>query len=76
MNGGIKMAREMKRLNTNMPVKLVERIDVYAERMCISRSSAINILCNVALDNLQLMGDLNKFVTLYDEASKKNANAE
>jgi hypothetical protein len=34
-------------------------------------------LCNVALDNLQLMGDLNKFVTLYDEASKKkNANAE
>lgn len=70
------MAREMKRLNTNMPVRLVERIDEYANRMCISRSSAINVLCNIALDNQQVVGDLNKLIALYDEERKKNRNAE
>lgn len=70
------MARELKRLSTNMPVDLVERIDAYAERMCINRSSAINVLCNIALDNQQVMGDLNRLVTLYDEEQKKNGNAE
>lgn len=65
------MARELKRLSTNMPVDLVERIDAYAERMCINRTSAINVLCNIALDNQQAMGDLNRLVTLYDEEKNK-----
>ena len=66
----------MKRLSTNMPVCLVERIDEYANRMCINRSSAINILCNIALDNQQVLGDLNKLIALYEEEKKKNGNAE
>lgn len=59
------MAREMKRLNTNMPIELVERIDEYAERMCInSRSVAINVLCSMALDSQRAMEDMGKLLKL------------
>ena len=56
------MARELKRLNTNMPLELVARIDEYAERMCINRSSAINVLCNLALDSQKAMTDLSELL--------------
>ena len=62
------VARELKRLNVNMPVELVARIDEYADRMCINRSSAINVLCNTALDGQRAMGDLSELI--------KMANAE
>lgn len=58
------MGRELKRLNTNMPVELVERIDEYAERMCINRSSAINVLCSMALDSQKAMNDIGKLIKM------------
>lgn len=70
------MARELKRLNTNMPVDLVERIDAYAERMCINRSSAINVLCNIALDGQQAIGTMERLIGIYDEEQKKIGIAE
>lgn len=40
---------DLKRLNVNMPEELVNRIDEYAKKMGINRTSAINVLCNKAL---------------------------
>lgn len=65
------MARELKRLNTNMPIELVAKIDEYAERMCISRSSAINVLCNLALDSQKAMTDLSELLKYVQEEQLK-----
>lgn len=65
------MARELKRLNTNMPLELVAKIDEYAERMCISRSSAINVLCNLALDSHKAMTDLGELLKYVQEEQNK-----
>lgn len=51
MKGVNKMARELKRLNINMPVELVARIDDYADKLSINRSAAVNVLVSMALDS-------------------------
>lgn len=61
------MARELKRLTTNMPVDLVERIDEYADKMSINRSSAINVLCNTALDSQEAINSLNVMMKAYQK---------
>lgn len=58
------MARDLKRLTTNMPVELVTRIDEYADKMCINRSSAINVLCNIALDSRKAMDDMGELLKM------------
>lgn len=60
MKGGSKMARELKRLNINMPVELVARVDDYANKLSINRTSAVNVLVSTALDSQRA------FVTLED----------
>ena len=61
------MARETKRLNMNMPVDTLESVDAYAEKMCITRTSAILVLCNMALDSQMAMNDLNEFLKVAKE---------
>lgn len=61
------MAREIRRLNINMPVELIDRIDEYAERMSINRTSAVNVLCNTALDAQQSMNTLEELTRLLRE---------
>lgn len=56
------MGRELRRLNTNMSTDLIERIDEYAERMSISRSSAMNVLCAMALDSQRTMSNLDELM--------------
>ena len=70
------MARELKRLNINMPVDLVERIDEYADRMSINRSSAINVLCNTALDAQQSMNTLEELTRLLRENQIQDSETE
>lgn len=70
------MARELKRLNINMPLDLVERIDDYADRMCINRSSAINVLCNTALDGQKAVNALDDVLKMVKEAQVKEALGE
>lgn len=66
------MARELKRLNVNMPVDLVLRIDEYSDKMCINRSSAINVLCSLALDSQKAMNSIDDMLKLVkDEQAKK-----
>ena len=44
------MVRELKRLNINMPVELVERVDEYADKVNVNRTAAINMLVSTALE--------------------------
>jgi metal-responsive CopG/Arc/MetJ family transcriptional regulator len=66
------MARELKRLNTNMPLELVGRVDRYAKKLSINRSAAINVLVSLALDSQEAVGTLGDVVKLVkNEQAKK-----
>ena len=65
------MARELRRLNMNMPVDLIARVDEYAERMSINRSSAVNVLCNMALDSQKVVNDLGELMKLIKVEQEK-----
>jgi len=55
------IARELKRLNINLPQELVDKVDEYAEKLCIQRTTAITVLLNAALiqqDSVKVMQDL------------------
>lgn len=66
------MARALKRLNTNMPVELVARVDEYADKLSVNRTSAINVLVSMALDSqdaVVTLSDMMKMVR--DEQAKR-----
>lgn len=58
------MARELKRVNLNLPEDVVKRIDAYADKMCITRTAAVVMLCNTALDSQKAMSDLSELLVL------------
>ena len=64
------MAREVKRININVPVETLERIDTYANNMSINRTSAILVLLSQAMDSQKAMSDLGELLKLYQETSK------
>lgn len=45
--------KNLKRVTMNLPVNLVEKIDKYAEKMSISRTMAIVLLCSDQLYELE-----------------------
>lgn len=45
---------EKNRINLNMPCDLARRVDEYASKMHINRTSAICVLLNLALDSQRL----------------------
>lgn len=59
---GMKMARELKRLNMNMPVDLIEQVDEYADKMNVNRSSAINMLVSTALEQKNAMNMMERLM--------------
>lgn len=70
------MAREVKRININVPVETLERIDTYADNMSINRTSAILVLLSQALDSQKAMSNLGELIKLYQEEQKKTDKAE
>lgn len=71
----VTMAREVKRININIPVETLERVDRYADSMSINRTSAILVLLSQAMDSQKAMSDLGELVKLYQlEQSKTNKN--
>lgn len=70
------MAREVKRININVPVKTLERIDTYADNMSINRTSAILVLLSQAMDSQKAMSDLGELLKLYQEEQTKTSKAE
>lgn len=70
------MAREVKRININVPVETLERIDTYADNMSINRTSAILVLLSQAMDSQKAMSDLGELLKLYQEEQTKTSKAE
>lgn len=66
------MARDLKRINLNLSVDLLEQIDNYAARIGVTRSSAVSILVSQTLEQQRTMTDLAKLVKMYEEEKAKN----
>lgn len=62
---------ETNRINLNMPCDLAYRVDEYASKMNINRTSAICVLLNLALDSQKAMNDLGELLRLYQEEQNK-----
>lgn len=65
------MAKELKRLNMNMPVELIEQVDEYAEKMNVNRSSAVNILVSMALEQKNMVELAQKMIVELQDAKFK-----
>lgn len=61
------MAKELKRLNMNMPAELIEQVDAYADSINVNRSSAINMLVSFGLMSMRSVGAIEKLVGQIDE---------
>ena len=72
----VTMAREVKRININVPVETLERIDTYANNMSINRTSAILVLLSQAMDSQKAMSDLGELLKLYQEEQAKTSKPE
>lgn len=71
------MARvETTRMGMNIPTELMDKLDEYADRMNISRTSAVCVLLSQALNSQKAMNDLGELIKLYQEEQKKTDKAE
>lgn len=52
------------RVNLNMPIDTLKRLDEYAEKMTITRTSAILVLVNQALDAQSTVNALDKLTDM------------
>lgn len=62
---------EKQRININIPIETLEKIDKYAKKMAINRTSAILVLISTALDAQQTMSDLSELLKIVEEERKK-----
>lgn len=58
------MAKETKGVLVNIPLKLLEDIETYADEMNVNRTSAILFLLTQSLNNQKAMNNLNEVVKL------------
>lgn len=58
---------DLVRVSLNLPVNTLNRIQEYAERMTISRTAAIVVLCNMALDQQEVLSVMPKLLSLVKE---------
>lgn len=71
------MARvETTRMGMNIPTELMGKLDEYADRMNISRTSAVCVLLSQALDSQKAVNDLGELLKLYHEEQKKQTIEE
>lgn len=61
---------ETSRMGINIPTELLGRVDEYANKMAINRTSAVCVLLSQALDSQKAMSNLDELLKLYQE---KNA---
>lgn len=62
-----KESREMKRININVPLDTLTKIDEYADRMTINRTAAILVLVNLSLDSQKAMNTLDDLMKMVKE---------
>lgn len=62
---------ETVRLNINISKELIDKVDDYADRMAINRTSAVAVLLSNALSTQQTMNDLSELLKIVEEERKK-----
>lgn len=68
---------ELKRVNINLPVDLVQRVIDYGESMGLKATPAYIVLLNQALDQKDTMNNLPALLDLFkSEIAKNNDNSE
>ena len=67
--------KETTRLNINLPVELIERVDNYADNMAINRTSAVAVLLSMALDNQRAMNTLEELMMAYRKEEEQKGNS-
>lgn len=55
---------EVTRINLNMPNDLLVKVDGYANKMNVNRTSAICVLLNMALDSQKAVSDIAELLKL------------
>ena len=61
---------ELKRVNINLPVHIVERVKEYADNLGINTTSAYIILLNQALDQKEMMTQMPIMISMFNEMKK------
>ena len=68
---------ELKRVNINLPVDLVQRVIDYGESIGLKATPAYIVLLNQALDQKDTMNNLPALLDLFkSEIAKNNNNSE
>ena len=63
--------KETVRLNINLPVELMKRVDNYADNMAINRTSAVAVLLSMALDSQRTINALEELMMAYRNEERK-----
>lgn len=62
---------KLTRLNMNIPVKLLDRIDEYADKVSLNRTSAVIMLLNNGLEQKDTFEILDKLLKVIEEQEDK-----
>ena len=70
---------DLTRMTINLPTELVNRVEDYAIKFYVNRTTAMTILLNSALDTSKALGDMNelvKFINSNQALMEKGASNE
>lgn len=65
------MGKDVKRVTFNVPVDLMDRVDVYADSLSINRTSAVCVLLSMALDGQKAMKTMDELLKVVKEEQSK-----
>lgn len=67
------MKREIRKLNINLPIDLIEQIDEYANRMNLNRTSAIIILVSTSLEQKNTVSAIDQLISKFEKLENSRA---
>lgn len=67
---------ELKRVNMNLPITLIQRVEEYALSLGVNTTNAYIYLLNQALDNKDALNNLSVIMSLFNEFQKQGLDKE
>lgn len=65
---------ELKRVNMNLPLHIVERVKEYADNLGLNTTSAYIVLLNQALDQKEMLTQMPMLVSMYNDMKQMQLN--